>query len=98
MGRGCSFTWLCKKWQYRRGKGAPIYYVSKAILDVETHYSNAKKICLALIMAAQKLHPYFQYHFIKVLTKLPLRQILQSLEASGRLSKWLIELREFNIQ
>ena len=40
----------------------PIYYVSKAMIDVETQYSKMKKTTLALKSAAQKLHPYFQAH------------------------------------
>ena len=39
------------------GKELPIYYVSKALLDLETHYTNAKKLCLALVVATRKLHP-----------------------------------------
>ena len=31
-----------------------VYYVSKALLEVETCYSKAEKICLALIMTAKK--------------------------------------------
>ncbi|RVW74928.1 hypothetical protein CK203_049938 [Vitis vinifera] len=40
----------------------PIYYVSRALADVETRYSKMKLTALALRSAAQKLHPYFQAH------------------------------------
>ncbi|KAM1163350.1 hypothetical protein ACFX2B_002199 [Malus domestica] len=60
----------------------PIYYVSKALQDVETRYSNIEKLALALVMSARKLRPYFQAHSIIVLTNHPLRQILQSLDTS----------------
>ncbi|RVW85664.1 Retrovirus-related Pol polyprotein from transposon 17.6 [Vitis vinifera] len=38
----------------------PIYYVSRALADVETRYSNMELTVLALRSAAQKLRPYFQ--------------------------------------
>ncbi|KAM2545261.1 hypothetical protein TB1_016840 [Malus domestica] len=51
----------------------PVYYASKALQDAETRYSNIEKLVLALVMSAQKLRPYFQAHFIIVLTNHPLR-------------------------
>ncbi|KAI5342511.1 hypothetical protein L3X38_010386 [Prunus dulcis] len=55
-------------------------------------------LALALVISARRLRPYFQAHGIKVLTNQPLRQVPQKLEISGRLIKWAIELREFDIQ
>ena len=43
-----------------KGKQSPVYYVSKALLDAESQYSQLEKLALALIMAARKLRPYFQ--------------------------------------
>ncbi|KAM1044213.1 hypothetical protein ACFX2A_036181 [Malus domestica] len=75
----------------------PIYYASKALQDAETRYSNIEKLALALVMSARKLRPYFQEHFIIVLTNHHLRQILQSPDTSGRMIKWAIALGEFDI-
>ncbi|KAM1034710.1 hypothetical protein ACFX10_037972 [Malus domestica] len=60
-----------------------VYYASKALQDVETRYFKIEKLALALVMIAQKLCPYFQAHFIIVLTNHPLQQILQSPDTSG---------------
>ena len=49
-------------------------------------------------MASRKLRPYFQAHKIEVLTNQPLRNIIHSPKASGRLIKWAIELGEFDIK
>jgi hypothetical protein len=49
------------------------------------------------MVSARRLRPYFQSHPIIVLTDHPLRLILQKPEASGRLTKWSIELSEFDI-
>ena len=70
----------------------PIYYVSKALQDAETRYPEIEKLALALVVAARKLRPYFQAHVILVPTNHPLRQVLQNLNVSRRLTKWAIEL------
>ncbi|KAK0603543.1 hypothetical protein LWI29_006081 [Acer saccharum] len=76
----------------------PIYYTSKALLPAETRYSPAEKMALTLITAAMKLRPYFQAHKIGVYTNCPLKLILQKPEVSGRLTKWVIELSEFDVE
>ncbi|KAL5788377.1 hypothetical protein ACOSP7_005326 [Xanthoceras sorbifolium] len=83
----------------RNDKGTQwaVYYVSKAMTSLETRYSEIEKLALALITMARRLRPYFQAHPIIVLTKDPLRQVMQKLEASGRMIKWSVELSEFDI-
>ncbi|KAK3037084.1 hypothetical protein RJ639_029926 [Escallonia herrerae] len=75
-----------------------IYYVSKVLQDVETRYPKIDKIALALIISVRRLRSYFQSHTIVVLTDQPLRKVLLSPEASGRLVNWSVELGEFDIQ
>ncbi|KAK0586692.1 hypothetical protein LWI29_010873 [Acer saccharum] len=81
-----------------KGIQKPIYYTSKALLPAETRYSPAEKMALALITAARKLRPYFQAHKIRVYTNCPLKLILQKPEVSDRLTKWAIELSEFDVE
>ncbi|KAL8155151.1 hypothetical protein AgCh_000514 [Apium graveolens] len=76
----------------------PVYYVSKILHGVELNYSTIEKFDLALVMASRKLRSYFQAHQIEVLTNQPLRNIIHSPKASGRLIKWAIELGEFDIK
>ncbi|XP_022842043.1 uncharacterized protein LOC111365738 [Olea europaea var. sylvestris] len=76
----------------------PIYYVSKVLLDAETRYTLAEQLALALIVAARKLRQYFQSHPIVVLTNQPLKHIFQKPDVSGRLLRWVIELKEFDIE
>ncbi|KAL6326000.1 hypothetical protein AAG906_038492 [Vitis piasezkii] len=61
----------------------PIYYVSRALADVETRYSKMELTALALRSAAQKLRPYFQAHPVVVLTDQPLRNILHKPNLTG---------------
>ena len=37
----------------------PIYYMSKALVDAKTHYSQVEQTTLALRVAAKKLYLYF---------------------------------------
>ena len=76
----------------------PIYYVSRALADVETWYSKMELTTLALRSAAQKLRPYFQAHPMVVLTDQPLSNILHKPDLTGRMLQWAIELREFGIE
>ena len=74
-----------------------IYYISKALLDEETRYSNLEKLALALIVAARKLRPYFQAHPIMVVTSFPVKLVLHKPEVCGRLAKWAVKLREYDV-
>ncbi|KAK0574861.1 hypothetical protein LWI29_030216 [Acer saccharum] len=75
-----------------------VYYVSKSMTEAETRYPDMEKLALSLIVASRKLRPYFQSHPIVVLTNQPLRQVLQKPELTGRLTKWAMEISEFDIQ
>ncbi|KAH9658287.1 Ribonuclease H [Citrus sinensis] len=79
------------------GVQRPIYYTSRALVDAETRYLSLEKIVLALIVSARRLRPYFQAHTIIVLTDQPIRQVLAKPDISGRMTKWAIELGEFDI-
>ena len=45
----------------------PVYYVSKILIGAETKYLKIEKLAYALLIAARKLHHYFQAHPITVL-------------------------------
>ena len=71
--------------------------MSKGLQDVETRYPELGKLALAIVVTSRKLRPYFHAYLIEVLTNYPLCQVLQKLEASGRLLKWAIELGQFDV-
>ncbi|PKA46737.1 hypothetical protein AXF42_Ash021399 [Apostasia shenzhenica] len=75
-----------------------IFYVIHILLDTETRYPTLEKLALALLMVAQKLHPYFQSHSIQVVTDQPLLKILHTPKVSERLLKWSIKLGEFDVK
>lgn len=63
-----------------------VYFVSKALNDAESRYSNIEKLTYALVISTRKLKPYFESHPIVVYTDAPLRQIFHKLDQSGRMS------------
>nr|XP_027093651.1 uncharacterized protein LOC113714052 [Coffea arabica] len=79
------------------GTQVPVYYVSRALRGPETRYTQVEKLVLGLVHAARRLKPYFLAHPISVRTDQPIRQILVRPEASGRLTKWAIELGEYDL-
>ncbi|XXG88794.1 hypothetical protein AAC387_Pa12g0960 [Persea americana] len=79
------------------GQQRPIYYTSKTLLDAETRYLQLEKLALALVSASRKLSHYFQTFTIVVVTEYPLKALLRKADFSGRISKWAVELGQYDI-
>ncbi|XP_072054226.1 uncharacterized protein [Arachis hypogaea] len=75
----------------------PVYFVSKTLQNAELRYPPMKKLAYALIVTARRLRHYFQSNPIVVKTSQPICQVLSRSKVSGRLTKCLIELSEFDI-
>lgn len=73
------------------------FSLSHALRGVEANYLPLKKAIFALVTTAQHLKPYFQTHPIIVRSNLPLQDIMQQSDHSGRMTKWYIELTAFDI-
>ena len=74
-----------------------VYYVNHVLAGAETNYPLIEKFAYVLVMANQKLQPYFEAHKVVVLTYQPLKNVLQRLDASGRLLKWVVELSQYDL-
>jgi len=75
----------------------PVYYVSEALIDAKIRYTRIEKLVIALFIAVRKLKHYFQSFPVVVLTEYPLRAIVKNLEASGRIAKWITEIRPLRV-
>ena len=75
-----------------------VYYVSKSLHEAEVHYLPLEKAILAVVHATRKLPNYFQAHTVIVLTQLPLRSVLRSVDYTGRIAMWSTLLGAFDIK
>ena len=75
-----------------------VYYVSKSLNEAEVRYLPLEKAILAVVHATRKLPHYFQAHTVVVLTQLPLKSILRSVDYTGRVAKWGMILGAFDIK
>ena len=75
----------------------PIYYISEVLSDSKVQYPHVQKLLYALLIMSRKLRHYFDGHKIMVVTDFPPRDILRNRDATGRISKWAVELGVLNI-
>ncbi|SPT21169.1 unnamed protein product [Triticum aestivum] len=76
----------------------PVYFVSSLLQGARSRYSGVQKLLFGLLMASRKLRHYFQAHEITVVTRFPLKRILQNPEATGRIAEWALELSSFGLE
>ena len=80
------------------GTEQPIYYMSRALRDAETHYPRTEHTCPSLIYATQKLRHYLLAHMVHLMTKSnPIRTLLQRPVLLGRLAQWLLQFFEYHV-
>ena len=66
----------------------PVYYDSRALKDVEMHYSRAEKVRLAIVYASQRVRHYFLAYEVHLMTKsLVIKALLQQPNLFSRISQ-----------
>jgi ribonuclease HI len=55
-------------------------------------YPQVQKLLYAVVLARRKLRRYFEAHPVTVVSSFPLGEIIQNLDAVGRIDKWSVEL------
>jgi dsDNA-binding SOS-regulon protein len=75
----------------------PVYFVSKVLSKSKARYQPVQKLLYAVVITSRKLRHYFQEYSISVITVYPLGDILRNQDATGRISKWAVELGALNI-
>jgi hypothetical protein len=74
-----------------------VYYVGEVLTESKIRYLHVQKLLYTLLITSRKLQHYFEGHKITIITDFPLGDILRNREATGRISKWAVELRALNI-
>ncbi|XP_021743464.1 uncharacterized protein LOC110709553 [Chenopodium quinoa] len=76
----------------------PVYFISHALRREETRYSMIEKLVYALVIASRKLKPYFHAHPVTVLTKQPIRKIIEGRNHSNRMTEWANQLSNYGLE
>ena len=83
-----------KQWPDQR----PVYFISEVFSDSKQRYPHYQKLAYGVFFAARKLRHYFHDHTITVVSKAPLKDMINNADAMGRVAKWGIESVAFDIQ
>jgi ribonuclease HI len=75
----------------------PVYFVSEVLSESKARYQPVQKLLYTVLITSRKLRHYFQEYSISVVTDYPLGDILRNQDATGRISKWAVELGALNI-
>jgi hypothetical protein len=75
----------------------PVYFVSEVLSESKARYQPVQKILYAVLITSRKLRHYFHEYSISVVTDYPLGDILRNQDATGRISKWAVELDALTI-
>jgi hypothetical protein len=79
------------------GVQRPVYYVSEVLMESKQRYPHYQKLAYGVFLASRKIWDYFCDHKIIVVSKAPLKDIINKTDATGRVAKWGIELASFDI-
>ena len=76
-----------------------VYYLSKRFHDYETRYTPIEKSCFTLVCIVQKLRHIILPSQIWIVARMdPLKYLFEKHALSGRISRWLILLAEFDLK
>ena len=75
----------------------PVYYVPEVLTPCKSRYPHYQKIAYTVFMASRKLRQYFQECSVIVASEVPLNEIINNRDATGRIAKWAIVLLPFEI-
>jgi hypothetical protein len=75
----------------------PVYFVSEVLSESKACYQPVQKLLYTVLITSRKLRHYFQEYSISIVTDYPLGDILRNQDATGRISKWEVELGALNI-
>ena len=72
----------------------PVYFISEVLSDSKICYSQIQKLLYVVLITKRKLRHYFESHPTTIVTLFPLGEVIQSQDATGRTTKWALELMD----
>ena len=80
------------------GVQRPVYYLSEVLTESKQRYPQYQKLVYGIFRATWRLPHYFQEHPITVVSSAPLADIIRNRDATGRVSKWEVEIGVHNVK
>ena len=75
----------------------PVYFASRVMKATEKEYTPVERMVLALIFATQRFCSYLlPWHFVIITMEDTFPYVLQHMDVSARISKWIVQLQEFD--
>jgi hypothetical protein len=69
-----------------------VYFISEVLSETKTWYPQIQKLLYVVVLARRKLRHYFESHPMIVVSSFPLGKVIKNREATGRITKWAVEL------
>ena len=87
-------------WQYNEGKReCPVYYASWQMSPAERKYTTTEREALSMVYACKKFRHYLLEYWIVFHTDHDsLKYLVNKLDLSGRIARWILLLQEFNYE
>jgi hypothetical protein len=82
----------CQEEGHTFGVQRPVYFISEVLSESEVHYPTIQKLLYGILITSRKLHHYLDAYNILVVSDFPLANILHNWDATGHISKWVVEL------
>ena len=80
------------------GVQRPVYFISEMLSETKVRYPSIQKILYGILITSRKFRHYFEEYKISVITDFPLADVPHNRDATGRISKWAVELGALDIR